>query len=81
MLMRIILIKLTLYLTEKYQNRKSQRLMSWQNHIKIKINTPQKSENFNSVTAASTAGPCPTIISLLLQFCDNVHSKWQLCRP
>ena len=79
--MRIILIKLTLYLTEKCQKRKKHRLISWQNPLKVEINTPKKSDNFNPVPAASTAGPCPTIIGLLLRFYDNVQTEWQLCRP
>ena len=60
---------------------KIHRLISWQNPVKIKISTPKKSDNFNPLPAASTADPCPTIFSLLLQFYDNVQTEWQLCRP
>ena len=62
--MRIILIKLTLYLTEKCQKKKKiHRLISWQNPVKIKINIPKNSDKFNPAPAAKTAGPCPTIIN------------------
>ena len=57
------------------------RFISWQNPVKIKINTPENSDNFNPVPAASTTGPYPTIISPLLQFYHNVQTEWQLCRP
>ena len=41
----------------------------------------KKSNNFNPVPAASTAGPCSTIIGLLLRFYNSVQTEWQLCRP
>ena len=48
------------------KKEKIHRLISWQNPVKIKINTPKKSDNFNPVPAASSADPCLTILSLLL---------------
>ena len=36
----------------------------------------KKSNNFHSVPAVNTAGPCPTIISLLLLFYNNVQTEW-----
>ena len=54
------------------KKKKFHRLISWQNPVKVKKNTPKKSDNVNPVPAASTAGPCPAIIGLLLRFYDNV---------
>ena len=63
MLMQIILIKLALYLTEKCQN--NHHSISWQIPVKVKKYPPQIRQ-FQSVPVASTVGPCPTIIGLLL---------------
>ena len=43
--------------------------------LKFKKNTPK------TKPAGSTAGPCPTVIGLLLRFYINVQMEWQLCRP
>ena len=83
--MQVILVKLilTLYVTENAERRKNHRFLSWQNTIKVKkIKTIKtKSNNFHPIPAASTAGPCPTFISLLLQFYKNVQTQGQLCSP
>ena len=49
-----------MYLTEKCQKIFFHLSISWQYPVKIKINTPKKSDNFYPVPAASTAGPCPS---------------------
>ena len=51
------------------------------NTVKVKKRYPKKSNNFHPISAASTAGLCPTIIGLLLRFYNNVQREWQLCRP
>ena len=43
---------------------------------KKKKKKKKKSNNFHAVPAASTAGPCPTIIGLSLWFSNNM----QICR-
>ena len=71
MLMQIIWVQLTLYVTEKMPEKKQnfQRFFSWQNPIPIKVKKkiPKNSNNFHPVPASSTAGPCPTIIGLCRQ--------------
>ena len=74
MLMQIILVKLTLYLSEKCQKKireKFHRFIPWQNPIKVS-KIPPKSNSVNPVPAESTAVPCPTIIGPLLRFYNNV---------
>ena len=81
MLMQIILVKLTLYLTDKNaETEQIHRFISRQNSVKVK-KIPKKINNFNPVPATSTAGPCPTIIGLLLRFYNSVQKELQLCRP
>ena len=46
-------------------SQKFRRFVSWHNSVKAKKNTPQKSNNIDSVPAASTAGPCPTIMHVI----------------
>ena len=62
------------------RKKKNHRLIPWQNSVKVK-KYPQKIRQFQSVPAASTVGPCSTIIDLLLRLYDGVQTEWQLCRP
>ena len=71
--MQIILVKLTLYVTEKCQKAKYSPFICWQNPLNVKRKPHQKSNNFHAVPAASTAGPCPTIIGLVLWFYNNMQ--------
>ena len=55
--MQIILVKLTLYVTEKCQKKKKSPFISSQNPFNLKKMCPplKKSKNFHAVPAASTA--------------------------
>ena len=82
MLMQIMLVKFTLYVTDKFPKIQNfHRFISWENPVKFLKKCPQKANDFHPVPTASTAGPCPTIIDLLLRFYNNVQTEWQLCRP
>ena len=61
------------YITEKW--KKNHRLVSWQNPVKADPPPPPPpphTKKIHPVPAASTAGPSPTIICLLLRFYNNV---------
>ena len=54
-------------LLKNVKKQKISPFISWQNPFNVKKMPPPspKSNNFHAVPAASTAGPCPTIIGLL----------------
>ena len=66
--------------TQREGERKEENIMD-RSRIEDTKNKKEKSNNFYPVPAASTAGPCHTNISLLLQFYIHVQTEWQLCRP
>ena len=86
LLMQIILVKLTLYVTEKSKKKKKKNRNFTVSFPKLKRMPPppppkkKKKKKFPSRTRCKQAGPCPTFIGLLLRFYNNVQTKWQLCR-
>ena len=75
--MQITLARLTFL-----QNNAKKITVSFPGKTSLKLKkAPQKPNTFHPVPAASTAGPCPAIIGLLLRLYNNVQTELQLCRP
>ena len=78
----IILVKLVRYKSYRKMPKKKEFAISFLGKSPLKLEKYlKKSSNFNAIPAASTAGPCPTIIGLLLRFYNSVQTEWPLCRP
>ena len=71
--MQFILVKLTLYFTEKCQKPKFSLFFFLAKPYLILEHALKKSNTFDS---ASTAGHCTNIIGLLLRVYNNVQAEW-----